>query len=449
MFPKLSGLKSLHRMKKRIDYKVPFLVLLLLFACLAEASAQTRKELEDKRRKIIKDIAATEKMIQKTKANKDATYDRFLALQNQIASRETLIQTLQDEVTATDQDISRNEAVIASLEQDVVKMRNDYGKTVRRAFRQKTISNPLLYILSAESLNQAFRRWLFVRKYDERRREQAKAIAETQQMLQKRNSELESTRSEKEDLLNSMQGQKTSLSNELTEKNDLLKFLSKDEARLKSDLEQKQAAHEAMNRAIENIISEEVQKRAEEARARPKPEASPPPGPVATKETAPENSAKAEKNTAVAATSSPAENLDYASSAFAKNRGRLPWPVESGFISRGFGRQKHPTLKNIEITNNGIDIRTEENASVRAVYDGKVAGTQYIPGHDYTVIIQHGDYYTVYSNLSETSLSKGDPVRARQVIGSVSTNPITGSSELHFELWYQKDRQNPALWIKK
>lgn len=435
-------------MKKWIDFKIPALFCLMFLTAAVSLSAQSRKELEDKRRKIIKDIAATEKMIQKTKANKEATYDRFVALQNQIASRENLIQTLQDEVGAAEQDINRNQAVIASLELDVVKMRDDYGQTVRRAFRQKTISNPLLYILSAESLNQAFRRWLFIRKYDERRREQARAIAETQEMLQKRNSELEKTRTEKADLLSSMQGQKTSLSNELAEKNELLKFLNKDEARLKTDLEQKQAAHEAMNKAIENIISVEVQKRAEEARARPKPEASPPPNPVAKNESAPAGNTATEKNN-VAANSASEEKLDYVSGAFAKNRGRLPWPVESGFISRGFGRQKHPTLKNIEITNNGIDIRTEENASVRSVYDGKVAGTQYIPGHDYTVIIQHGDYYTVYSNLAETSLSKGDPVRARQVIGSVSTNPITGSSELHFELWYQKERQNPAIWIKK
>lgn len=431
-------------MKKRINGKIPVLVCLLLLLSGVSAFAQTRKELETKRRKIIRDISATEKMIEKTKTNKDATYDRFLVLQNQIASRENLIQTLQEEVGAADQDISRNQAVIASLEQDVVKMREDYGQTVRRAFRQKTLSNPLLYILSAESLNQAFRRWLFIRKYDERRREQAKAIAETQQMLQNRNTVLATTRSEKAALLESMQNQKTSLGHELAEKNELFKFLSKDEKRLKADLVKKQEAHEAMNKAIENIISEEVQKRAEESRKRPKAEETPPATVTEVKkESAPANT------TAAAKESAPEANLDYLSKTFSRNRGRLPWPVESGFISRGFGRQKHPTLKNIEITNNGIDIRTEENARVQAVYEGTVAGTQYIPGHDYTVIIQHGDYYTVYSNLAETSLSKGDPVRARQTIGSVSTNPITGSSELHFELWYQKERQNPALWIRK
>ena len=122
--------------------------------------------------------------------------------------------------------------------------------------------------------------------------------------------------------------------------------------------------------------------------------------------------------------------------------------MENGFIARPFGRQKHPTLKNIEITNNGIDIKSTDDAPVKAVFDGKVAGVQYIPGHDYTVILQHGNYYTVYSNLSQTNLSKGQEVPAGALIGRVSTNPISGAAELHFELWREKERLNPASWIK-
>lgn len=169
-------------------YKAAFLGCLLAFILLPFSSfAQSKKELEDKRKKIIRDIAATEKMIQKTKQNKDATYDRFLALQSQIGSRESLIQTLQEELSAAEEGISRNQVVIASLSRDVATMREEYGRTVRNAFRQKTISNPLLYILSAESLNQAFRRWLFLRKYDQRRGEEAQAIAATQEMLARKN----------------------------------------------------------------------------------------------------------------------------------------------------------------------------------------------------------------------------------------------------------------------
>jgi septal ring factor EnvC (AmiA/AmiB activator) len=427
----------------------PVLVVAILLLPIL-AFSQTKKELEDKRKKILRDIQSTERMIKKTAKTKEAAYDRFLALQSQIESREALIKNLQDEIVDAETGIVRNQEVIASLSNDVTKMREEYGRTVRNAFRRNTLSNPILYILSAESLNQAFRRWLFLRKYDERRREQAEAIRFTQEMLSKKTANLEETRIEKENLLVSMQGQKATLTGELTEKDVMLKDLSKDEARLKTDLEKKQIAHEALNNAIEGVIEKEVRKRVEEARSRPKPVA---PAPETSSKdpvvnTAPSPS-KPEKAKPAVAEAKPRADEDNQSFNFRKNKGRHPWPVENGFVSRGFGKQKHPTLKNIEITNNGVDIRTEEGAAVRCVADGRVAGIQFVPGHDYTVIVQHGDYYTVYTNLASTSLTKGDEVKTRQNIGQVSTNNITGTSELHFEVWQQKERMNPALWIKK
>lgn len=439
----------------RFNIRMPrgrLLCLLLLLASMlvpGMASGQSKKDLEEKRKKILRDIETTQRMIKKTAQTKEATYDRYIALQSQIQSREALIQTLDAEIQQTEEGISRNQQVINALSIDVSRMREEYGKTVRSAFRRKTLSSPLLFILSAESLNQAFRRWLFLRKYDERRKEQAEAILFTQEMLARKNSGLEETRVEKATLLESVQGQKLTLSQELTEKDVILKDLNKDEARLKADLDKKRAAHEALNTAIEAIIQEEVRKRIEEARSKPKPVA----------EAAPKESARApEKNpeTKVIKPSEPektpvttTETADNLTVNFQKNKGRLPWPVESGFVSRAYGKQKHPTLKNIEITNNGVDIRTEEGASVRSVAEGRVAGVQFVPGHDYTVILQHGDFYTVYTNLSSTPLAKGQEVKAKQTIGQVSTNNITGTSELHFEVWQQKERMNPSLWIKK
>jgi len=430
-------------------FRLGLLLLLLLFLPVS-AFSQSKKDLEEKRKKIIRDIQATERMIKKTAKTKEATYDRFVALQSQIESREALIQNLQAEIEAAEDGIVRNQVVIASLNNDVNKMREEYGNTIRSAFRRKTLSNPLLYILSAESLNQAFRRWLFLRKYDERRREQADAIRFTQNMLAKKSTLLEETRQEKEKLLASIQGQKSTLTGELVQKDAILKDLGKDEARLKSDLEKKQAAHEALNNAIEGVIQEEVRKRVEAARNKPKPAAAKPEAAgKSSTETSSSASSKAEKTKAAESELKPLATEDNVTLNFKKNKGRLPWPVESGFVSRGFGTQKHPTLKNIEITNNGVDIRTEEGATVRCVADGQVAGVQFVPGHDYTLIVQHGDYYTVYTNLASTSLLKGDVVKAKQPVGQVSTNNITGTSELHFEVWQQKERMNPALWIKK
>lgn len=412
-----------------------------LFICLLlfpfSTFSQSKKELEDKRKKLLRDIEMTGGLLKKTTKTKEATYDRYVALQSQIERREKLIQNIEDEIVANEKGIDRNAAVIAALNNDIVKMQTEYGRMVRSAFRRKTLSNPLLYILSAESLNQAFRRWLFLRKYDDFRKQQADAIADTKQMLSKKLASLEDTRREKETLLMSLRGQKTILTTEMADKNNLLQTLAQDESRLKADLKKKQIAHEALNKAIERIIQEEITKRTAEARR--------------TRPTQPD---QAKSNTASSAennstVSSPEIVEDKTSLAFQQKRGQLPWPVDDGFIARSYGRQKHPTLKNIEITNNGIDIRTNEAAVVRAVYEGRVAGVQFIPGHDNTVIIQHGNYYTVYSNLAEANVAKGDQVRARQVIGRVSTNTVTGASELHFELWRQKERMNPEGWISK
>jgi septal ring factor EnvC (AmiA/AmiB activator) len=411
-----------------------------------EAGAQSRKELEDKRKKLIRDIQLTDKLLKKTTATKEETYDRYLALQNQIESRESLIQTIGEELNAADEAISRNNAVVQSLSMDIQRMQDEYGQMVRSAFRRKTLSNPLLYLLSAESLNQAFRRWLFLRKYDQFRKKQAEAIAFTRDLLSKRITELEDTRKEKENLLAYLKGQRAMLTVSLVDKNILLTALEKDENKLKQDLQKKQQAHESLNSAIEKVIQEEVRKRVEEAR-----KAKPPAPPPAAKTQETVNAAPA-KGAAPAVAAGKAVEADIPedniSQFFRQRKGKLPWPVENGFIARPFGRQKHPTIKNIEVTNNGIDIRTEESAEVHAVCDGKVSYVQFIPGHDYTIIIQHGNYYTVYSNLAETKLSKGDNVKSRQSIGSVSTNPITGSSELHFELWFEKERMDPAGWIK-
>ncbi len=425
------------------------LLVVLLGLLLPVASfGQTKKDLEDKRKRLIRDIQVTDKLLEKTTQTKEATYDRYLALQDQIGSREKLVTTLADEIVEADNGIEGSNSQIEALNADLARMQVEYGHLVRHAFRRKMLTNPLLFLLSAESLNQAFRRWLFLRKYNDYRKKQAAHIESTRLILQRRIADLAETRTKKAGFQASIQAQQEILTHEMQAKDLMVQTLAKDEQRLKAELKEKEAARERLNQSIEKVIAEDVRKSIEEARkAKAKP-ATPPP--VAEKPTTktPIIAARPETpNAAVAAPEVVAEDLFTRD--FQLKRGQLPWPVESGFIARGYGTQKHPTLKNIEITNNGVDIRTEESAIVYAVFAGKVAGVQFIPGHDYTVIIQHGTYYTVYANLSETSVNKGDQVRGHQPMGRVSNNAITGTAELHFELWYQKERLNPAQWIKK
>ncbi len=444
-------------------------LLALLLLLPLGAWAQSKKNLEDKRKKLTKEIEVTNKLLNKAKQNKTAAYEQFVTLQNQIDRREDLIGTIENEVLAIEEHKARNEAVVAALQQDVAQMKQEYGRILRHSFRLKAQSNPLLFLLSAENLNQAFRRWLFLRKYNKYRTGQAEAIAFTQGMLTKKIVSLAEEALEKEQLLNEAQGQKGTLSSELTNKNQLLEDLSADETKLRSDLTEKQKARAALDNSIERIIADDVRKQeaaaatkrrnATEKKPKPAPAPLPDPAPqlvVENKSPKPRREERTQPKREPAPAPPPPTvqeapeimEEDAITGAFKRLQGRLPWPVEGGFIARGYGKQKHPTLKNIEITNNGIDIRSSEDAPVRCIFEGKVAGVQFIPGHDYTVIVQHGNYYTVYSNLSETALSKGDRVGAGVVIGRVSTNPISGAAELHFELWREKERLNPASWIK-
>jgi murein hydrolase activator len=442
------------------------LALLLLLLPLAAMAQSSKKTLEDKRKKLTKEIEVTNKLLNKAKKNKSAVFEQFVTLQNQIERREDLIGTIENEVVAIEEHKARNEAVIAALQQDVAQMKAEYGRILRHSFRLKSQTNPLMFLLSAENLNQAFRRWLFLRKYNKYRTGQAEAIAFTQGVLSKKIVTLATEAAEKEQLLAEAQGQKGTLSGELSDKNLLLQDLSADEAKFRSELAEKQKAKAALDQSIERIIAEDVRKQeavaATKRQKKVKPKPPPDPEPIVEKTRPLRPDRTSPKSEPVPPTPRPApppavqdaDNApeiveeDVTSGSFKRQQGRLPWPVEGGFISRGFGKQKHPTLKNIEITNNGIDIRSNEDAPVRNIFEGKVAGVQFIPGHDYTVIIQHGNYYTVYSNLSETNLSKGDRVGAGVVIGRVSTNPISGAAELHFELWREKERLNPASWIK-
>lgn len=449
-----------------IDKILRIIGLIVLFGLLQPVIlvAQNKKNLEDKRKKLTKEIEITSKLLDKTKQNKSAVYERFVTLQNQIDRREDLIQTIENEIVESENTILRNTGVVAALNEDVSKMRSEYGQILRTSYRLKALNNPLMFLLSAENLNQAYRRWIFLRNYNKYRVGQAEAIAFTQSVLSKKIVSLGRVKSEKEQLLMEMQGQKGTLTTELTDKNTMLQTLSTDEVKLRNELEQKQKTKAALDNSIERTIAEEERKKDEITVAKnkkkatpaaPKPDNSPPkepeiaPKPIdkPTKLTA-EPAPKPQKVVVAEVPEKVVEEEDMTSQSFQKLRGRLPWPVDGGFIARAYGKQKHPTLKNIEITNNGIDIRSSEEAPVRSVFEGKVAGVQYIPGHDYTVIIQHGNYYTVYSNLSETNLSKGDIVAAGSLVGKVSTNPISGAAELHFELWREKERLNPASWIK-
>lgn len=379
--------------------------------------AQERQILEDKRQKLIQDIQKTEQLIRETARSKETALLRFNTLSEQIQKRRQLIQTLESEVTLADGNVLQVQQVIQSLQTDIDKLFREYAQMARVAYRQKLSFGRILFLFSADTFNEAFRRWQYLKQYDQYRKKQARLIQETQASLTAQLSELEARKREKQTLLEKAQVQSRRLEVELGEKDNLVKTLKSDEKRLMGDLKKQRQAHEQLNSAIEKIIREEM------AKAR-----------------------KAER------TEENAEAVTEAietSTSFEQLKGKFSWPVSNGTITGYFGKQKHPSLSGVYISNNGIDIRTSLNAPVQCIFQGEVVGVQFIPGYSsYMAIVRHGSFYTVYSNLEEVKVQRGQQVKARDVIGTVRTDPKTNAAEVHFEVWQEKNRMNPMDWLK-
>jgi septal ring factor EnvC (AmiA/AmiB activator) len=395
-----------------------FLPVLLLLLLVLPAAGQ-RKALEEKRRQLLKEIEQTSVLLRKTTADKEATLTHYVTLQQQIGRRRAVIETLQLEVDLLEGSIRRTQDVIAALIDDVDRLAEEYAQMARHAYRQKLRQSEWLFLLSAQHLNDAFRRWQYLLEYDRYRQKQTRLILETQHTLQQKMEALAARKGEKEKLLVAARRQTDLLNLEMSAKNRLLSSLKTDEARLLRQLDEKRTAAAQLNAAIEEIIREALARSAKPAAGK----------------------SEARPNSAVEA---PAPTAG-----FAAQQGRLPWPVDNGVVSGFFGRQPHPSLPKVEIENNGIDISTQELTPVRAVFEGRVAGVQFIPGSQYMVILKHGDFYTVYANLEKVTVKKGDAVHARDAIGTVYTDNRTRETAVHFEIWKEKKRLNPQEWIHR
>lgn len=401
-------------------------IFVLVFCCGLvglSANGQQRKDFERKRKQLVREISATSKLLKKTAKDKKVTYAQFIALKSQINKREELVGTLQKEIDFTTASIIRSSDVIESLQSDVERLRTEYGKMARRAYHLKKTKNDLLFLLSADSFNESVKRWFYLRQYERHRKKQLRLILGTQQALLGKIGGLERKNKEKETLRQNEESQKLILEHELRIKDELLKSLKKDEGRFRKVLKKQKKNRERLNKAIEEEIANDYNKNRSRNR---KP--------------------RTAANSKVLPTTPDASRL---SSTFRKNRGKLPWPVDKGIVSKYFGKQAHPLLKTLKIDNKGIDIQTSPSSNVKAIFGGKVISAKMMRGGKYMVLLKHGTYYTVYSNLRSVSVRKDQQVSARDVLGIVSTDSVTNQSEVHLEVWKGKRKLNPIKWIKR
>jgi septal ring factor EnvC (AmiA/AmiB activator) len=374
--------------------------------------SQSRQELEKQRLQIIKDIEKTSKQLENTKKNKEKNLEQFKALEQQVDSRKKLINNLASEVKINEKLIVENEAKIQELKKKHELLKTQYSTILRRSYLKKASNSKWSYLLSADNLNNLLVRWRYIHQFDQYTKQKLEEIQSISGSIKEKNIEIEKTKEKNMEALNQTASNVKTLEKEQKEKNALIKKLALEESKLQENLKKRQRERENLNKAIEKIIIAELEKAKEKEK-----------GDVAV-----------------------VKKKEIDNSGFAKNKGALSYPVSKGKITGKFGTHPHPTIKNVEISNNGVDFTLPSGDNVMCVYDGEVVGVTSIPGFKNMVIIKHGSYYTVYSKLDDVSVSKGQKIKRGQSIGNVVVTE-EGKAELHFELWKDKSKLNPELWF--
>lgn len=382
-----------------------------------------KSQLQARKAKIEEEINYTNKLLSETKKNKQASLNQLVLLNKKISKRQELINAISGEIGQIDQKINQTNDTIAELTETIKNLKEEYSKMIYYAQKNRSSYTRLMFIFSAENFNQAYQRLKYFQQYSSYRQNQVRVIKETQALLAEKVALLQKQKGDKVQLKTMEESEKQKLSKEKTEQDQTVRKLTQKEKDLLKKLRENEKAAKKLQKAIEDLIAEEIRKAKESAKK------------AGTKPT-PENTFGL----------TPSELK--LSSTFSGNKGNLPWPTERGVISATFGEHPHPVLKGIKTKNNGIDITTSGGAVARAVFDGEVTSIMSLPSYNNVIIIKHGEFLTVYSNIGQVYVKKGDKVTTKQKLGAIDTDD-TGRTKLHFELWKGKVLQNPEAWIIK
>ena len=408
-----------------------FIILVLLMLVSAPSAfcqkTKSKSQLEKEIKTLQDDIATTSKLLKKTSKDKEMTLNEVSLLEKKIKQREKLIKAYNEQIAVLDQEISKGQGNIKSLNADLKKMRQEYAQMISFAYKNRSHYDNLEFIFASEDFNQAFSRLRYIRQFTDSRKNKMNQIAATEKRISGEVEASQKAREEQAAMLADEKTQQEELKKEKEELNGQIAALKKKEGQLQQDIKQKQQQTKKLQKAIDDIIAEEIRLANERAKK--------------------EAAAKGKKAESKGIALTPAEKT--LSTTFSANKGKLPWPVERGVVSSSYGKHASVVSDKVTVTNTGIDIATQENAQARAVFDGVVTSVTKLTGSNTVVIIRHGEYFTVYSNIEEASVKRGDNVRTKQNLGRIHTNKAENKTELHFELLKEQERQNPESWLSK
>jgi septal ring factor EnvC (AmiA/AmiB activator) len=384
-----------------------FLTCFCFLICFAVIGQKTKSQLQKEKQQNLKKIKEVEKIISETANKKKNSIGELNALNERINEQEKLIGSIQSEINILSSEIGENNGIIQALEDDLKKLKREYASMIFAAQKANNSTTRLTFLFSAQTFDQMVMRLKYMEQYADARKLQADQIVKVQDELSGHVRSITTRKEEKSKLLNEEVTENDNLTNLKKKKGSLVKSLEKEEKKLKRDLDETKKAVAHLDKLIDDIIKEEM-----------------------------EREAKARSNETVAALSS----------SFEDNKSKFPWPVE-GFVSQKFGRQNHPVLKGIVIQNDGINIQTKENERVNCIFEGEVRKIAFIPTLGSTVIVKHGEYLSVYTGLKEVYVKVGQKVSTNQEIGKVLSNS-EGISELRFRIHKNTTPLDPQAWLK-
>ncbi len=396
------------------------------FLSSTELSAQTQKtraQLEREKADVQARLKEFDAILRRTTETKKTSIGELNAITKQFQTQTRLVNTLDREVKLLNQEINETESKIKSLESQLKELKAEYSRMIYNSSKLNRGLSIVAFVFSSSTFNQLYMRLKYLKQYSDSRKQQAEQIEKFSAQLDQERIVLDQKKADKEKILAEEQKERLALDKMKQEQQGLVNTLSKKERDIQKQITATKKQQDQLNSMIKRVIEEEI--RLAEA------------------------AAKKQNSTATKSAGSSMPMTPEAaalSSSFAGNRGRLPWPVETGFVSQGYGSYPHPTLRGITMESDGLDIRTQPNSNVRAVFDGEVTKITTMPGFGGTVIIKHGEYYTMYSKLKTITVKSGQKVSAKDVIGQVATGP-DGEAEVHFQTWKGLQKMDPSSWI--
>ena len=373
-------------------------------------AADSVKDLQNKQKKLQEEIEQTNQMLTQTKKDENATLNKQQLIGQNIKTQKKLIRTLDNEITALNLEMKKLNLTRDSLQKVLNAYKDEYARMVRQSHYAQMQQSPLLFLLSSDSFQQLVRRARYMQEFARFRKEQVRRIENTQAEIDIQNNLLQSNKNDKQSALSTRKREQANLQRDERKQQTMLNQLKTKEKDLSKQLQQQQKKVAELNKKIDEMIRKQAE--------------------------------KASKTTLT-------KEQQLLAGGFEANKGRLPWPVEKGMISGHFGKQQHPVYSQVTMDNKGIYLQTVAGAKARAVYKGEVTSC-FMVANTYAVIVQHGNYRTVYSNLSKLNVKQGDTVETKQTIGTIFTDPEQDQkTELYFQIYKDRNLLNPELWITR